>query len=70
MSLNVDEAPHPMPGVSRDFEVIGEAAVDRVVSLLQHNQRGVPKRPRTLLIEGLWSHDELLPEATPRGVGK
>jgi DNA-binding LacI/PurR family transcriptional regulator len=70
VSLNVDEAPYPMPGVSRDFEVIGEAAVDRVVSLLHHNQRGVPKRPRTLLIEGLWSHDELLPEATPRGIGK
>jgi DNA-binding LacI/PurR family transcriptional regulator len=61
VSLNIDEAPRPMPGVSRDFEVIGEAAVDRVVSLMQHNHRGPPPRPQTILIEGLWTHEELLP---------
>jgi len=66
VSLNIDEAPRPMPGVSRDFEVIGEAAVDRVVSLMQHNQRGIPPRPQTILIEGLWANEELLRSAGRR----
>jgi DNA-binding LacI/PurR family transcriptional regulator len=59
-SLNVDESPRPVPGVSRDFEVIGAAAVDRIVSLVQLNDRGIPTRPQTVLLQGLWVHDDLL----------
>ncbi len=66
VSLNIDEAPRPMAGVSRDFEVIGEAAVDRIVFLLQHNIRGIPRRPQTILIEGLWANESLLPPCRPR----
>jgi len=59
-SLNVDESPRPIPGVSRDFGVIGAAAVDRIVSLVQYNDRGIPARPQTILLQGLWVHDDLL----------
>lgn len=68
IALNTDEAPEPFPGVSRDFGLIGESSIDRMVSLLQHNVRGAPMRPQTVLIEGLWINDELLPRcaSTPR----
>lgn len=61
--LNADESPHPLPGIARNFSQIGEAAVDRLVSLLQTNQRGALHRAQTVLIEGEWSHDELLSPA-------
>lgn len=67
VSLNIDESPRPMPGVSRDFEVIGEAAVDRTVFLLHHNVRGIPRRPQTILIEGLWANEDLLPAPQRKG---
>jgi len=53
-SLNRDEAPAPAsaPGVDRDFAVVGATAVERLVSLVQHNQRGVPAHPQTILLEG------------------
>jgi len=68
-SLNIDESPRSMPGVSRDFGVIGATAVDRLVSLVQHNDRGIPKHPQTILMEGLWTHDELLPPAKQASLG-
>ena len=58
--LNADEAPRPMPGISRDFGIVGEAAAERLVSLLHHNERGVPLRPQTILVEGVWINDRLL----------
>jgi hypothetical protein len=60
----VEEVVEEVTGVV--VEVIGEAAVDRVVSLMQHNQRGIPPRPQTILIEGLWANEELLRSAGRR----
>jgi DNA-binding LacI/PurR family transcriptional regulator len=66
IALNADEASAPQPGISRDFAILGNAAVDRLVSLLQHNERGAPERPQTILIEGLWINDTLLRSRDPR----
>lgn len=54
ISLNADEEPVPIAGISRDFGFLGRAAMDRLVSLLHWNQTGVPTRQQTTLIEGVW----------------
>lgn len=67
--LNTDESPHPLPGIRRDFSLIGHAAVDRLVSLVQTNQRGTPDRVQTVLLEGEWTHgDRLARRGQPLGV--
>lgn len=41
-------------GVDYQTELIGEAAANFVISLLQQNERGLPAYPRTLSVEGRW----------------
>jgi LacI family transcriptional regulator len=41
-------------GFDQDFEQIAAGAVDLVVAQLNHNERGVPKKPRVVLVEGNW----------------
>ncbi|HRE83302.1 MAG TPA: LacI family DNA-binding transcriptional regulator [Opitutaceae bacterium] len=66
--LNTDESPHPLPGIRRDFSLIGHAAIDRLVSLVQTNQRGTPDRVQTVLLEGEWTHgDRLSRKGQPLG---
>lgn len=67
VSLNADESPVPVAGISRDFNLLGEAAVDRLISLLHGGHCGIPTRAQTLLIEGMWVNDELL--GSVAGVG-
>jgi DNA-binding LacI/PurR family transcriptional regulator len=61
VSLNADESPVPIAGIARDFAFMGAAAIDRTVSLLHVNDKGAPARPQTILVEGLWTNDSLLP---------
>jgi DNA-binding LacI/PurR family transcriptional regulator len=44
----------PVAGINQHSEAIGAAAVDLVVAQLQRNERGLPARPRVLLVEGEW----------------
>ncbi len=41
-------------GVDERMEAIGEAAVDAVIAMISHNERGLPEYPRYLLVEGRW----------------
>ncbi|AHF91324.1 transcriptional regulator [Opitutaceae bacterium TAV5] len=52
-------------GISQNDFYIGEAAVDLVVSQLQHNETGVPARPRIVLTEGSWVDGKTLPPRIP-----
>lgn len=61
VSLNADEAPRPLPGISRDFGIIGAAAAERMIALLHSRERGEPTRAQTILLEGAWINDALLP---------
>jgi len=47
-------------GINQNNFTIGEAAVDLVVSQLQHNETGVPKYPRVVLTDGFWSEGKTL----------
>jgi LacI family transcriptional regulator len=52
-------------GISQNNLTIGEAAVDLVVSQLQHNERGVPAYPHVVLTDGRWSEGRTLQTAQP-----
>ncbi|MCS7049364.1 MAG: substrate-binding domain-containing protein, partial [Verrucomicrobiae bacterium] len=41
-------------GIDEQHELIGSAAVDLIVSQLEHNERGLPANPRCVLIDGIW----------------
>ncbi len=53
----------PISGISQNDFTIGEAAIDLVVSQLQHNETGVPKYPRVVLTDGFWSEGKTLSPA-------
>jgi LacI family transcriptional regulator len=54
-------------GISQNDQTIGEAAVDLVVSQLQHNETGVPVYPRVVLTDGFWNEGSTLSsKARPR----
>jgi hypothetical protein len=44
-----------LSGVYQNGPEIGVAAADALVAMLQRNERGVPRFPRALLIEGSWA---------------
>ncbi len=41
-------------GIDEQMELLGEAAANCVISLLRHNERGLPEYPRYTLVEGRW----------------
>ncbi len=48
-------------GIYQNSEEIGAAAVQLLISLLHHNQRGVPEFPREVLVPGRWVDGSTLP---------
>ncbi len=50
--------------VARDWSAIGAAAVDLVTSQLYRNERGIPAKAKTVLLEGEWR-----PGRTVRAIG-
>lgn len=43
-------------GIDQHNDLVGEAAVDRLLTLLNNNEHGVPAFPRATLISGTWVH--------------
>lgn len=55
-------------GINQNSPEVGAAAVDLVVSLLRHNERGVPAIPRVTMVQGTFVEGKTtrhLPAATP-----
>lgn len=48
-------------GIDQNSEEIGRAAVQLLISLINHNQCGIPKICRELLVEGSWVDGKTLP---------
>lgn len=48
------EARNGVAGIDNQVGLLGEAAVNAVVAMLQHNERGLPIHPHTTNIEGRW----------------
>jgi LacI family transcriptional regulator len=51
---NVDLSPEMtgMTGIDQNSQLVGAAALDLLVSLMRHNERGVPAVPRIVMVEG------------------
>jgi len=48
-------------GIDQNSSEIGKAAVQMLISLINHNERGIPEVCRELLIEGNWVNGSTLP---------
>jgi DNA-binding LacI/PurR family transcriptional regulator len=48
-------------GIYQNSDEIGTAAVQLLISLIHHNQRGIPEIPREVLIRGRWVDGKTLP---------
>jgi DNA-binding LacI/PurR family transcriptional regulator len=48
-------------GIYQNSDEIGAAAVQLLISLIHHNQRGIPEIPREVLIRGRWVDGSTLP---------
>lgn len=48
-------------GIFQNSDEIGAAAVQQLISLIHHHQRGIPENPRELLIRGRWVDGASLP---------
>jgi len=54
VSMSVNAWDLPLAGINLRAEEIDRAAVDVVVGQINRNERGVPKVPRNVMIEGIW----------------
>jgi LacI family transcriptional regulator len=48
-------------GIDQNSEEIGKAAIQLLISLINHNERGIPEICRELLVEGRWVDGSTLP---------
>ncbi|HEY1719171.1 MAG TPA: LacI family DNA-binding transcriptional regulator [Verrucomicrobiae bacterium] len=48
-------------GIDQNSEEIGKVAIQLLISLINHNERGVPKICREVLVEGQWVNGTTLP---------
>lgn len=53
-------------GINQNSYEIGRAAVQLLISLINHNERSVPKICREVLVEGFWVDGSTLPPKTNR----
>lgn len=48
-------------GINQNSNEIGRAAVQTLISLIHHNERGIPQVPREVLVAGRWVDGSTLP---------
>lgn len=52
---------HADAGINQNSKEIGRAAVQTLISLIHHNERGIPAIPREVLVAGNWVDGSTLP---------
>ena len=52
-------------GIEENNVLVGKITCDIVVNHITHNELGLPKHPRRLLVEGTWMEGTTLPERNP-----
>jgi DNA-binding LacI/PurR family transcriptional regulator len=74
VNLNGTRPGEPVSSVLQSSEIIGARAIDLLVGGIEHNERGVPVLPSTMLVPGRWNEGQTLRqqmEAPPqRAFGK
>ena len=54
-----------LSGVDQRTDLVGEMAFDLVVEQINHNQRGVPKVAKLIMVEGVWVEGENVRQLSP-----
>jgi LacI family transcriptional regulator len=54
IDLDIKDATGKCAGVFQNHEDVGALAVDTVISLMNRNERGIPKKCSAILVEGAW----------------
>ena len=55
VSLSVHAPDSPLSGIRQHANLIGAAAVDQLISLVDRNETGIPHHPITLTMKGSWN---------------
>jgi DNA-binding LacI/PurR family transcriptional regulator len=53
-----------LAGIDQDSRLIGRTAVDTVVAMIHAQERGIPKAPKRILVEGRWRDGPSAPRIT------
>lgn len=64
-SLDLADADGTVAGVYQDAAGIGACAVDLLAGQLLRHERGVPEKPRTLIVDGRWCDGATAPPTPP-----
>lgn len=67
IDLNQMDDTGAIAGMRKNFPLIGSAAVDQVVGMLERNLRGIPELPKLTLVSGKWIDGKSL-RPLPAGV--
>ncbi|MFH1499766.1 MAG: LacI family DNA-binding transcriptional regulator [Verrucomicrobiota bacterium] len=62
LSAYGNSAGHNLSGIDQNDFSVGAAAVDLIVSQIQHNEVGIPEHARQILINGTWKEGSTLGE--------
>lgn len=62
-------SPPATVGVDQQVERIGEVAVEVLAGMIARGEKGVPERPNTTMIEGVWRTDRTPPKTAGRDEG-
>lgn len=54
-SLACPARDHPCSGIFQNGELIGATAVDALLSLVEHHERGLPEQAQTIMVQGVWN---------------
>ncbi|HEU5396985.1 MAG TPA: hypothetical protein VFV81_07450, partial [Verrucomicrobiae bacterium] len=57
-------------GIDQNSEEIGRVAVQLLISLINHNERGIPHICREVLVEGRWVDGKTLPSKSAQRSSK
>ena len=49
-------------GIWQNGRLIGATAVDNIISMVEHNERGLPEQTRVVMVEGVWNNGRTLRE--------
>ncbi|MEO6003472.1 MAG: LacI family DNA-binding transcriptional regulator [Opitutus sp.] len=58
--LACPELHHPCTGIWQNGRLLGATAIDNIISMLEHNERGLPEQTRVIMVEGVWNNGQTL----------
>jgi hypothetical protein len=59
-SLACPEMNHVCSGIWQNGRLLGATAIDSIISMLEHNERGLPVQTRVVMVEGVWNNGQTL----------